>query len=232
MNTRVEKNQVDALLRETELGNLISRHKILVFSLAGILILGLLGYSFFSHLLSQNYSEYGNQLFHFSQNELKQFEEKKLETSALLKKYEEITAPMGDYPELAYQHLRIADLFIERKMLDEAQSLLEKGFKTFSSPQVRYFFATRLAVLHENKGEYAQAGEYLEGLLKTSTPFLEEKIYLDLGRLQLLQGDRVKAKMSFEWVTDRGSEKEWRRMAQLYLEELEKEADREGKGKF
>ncbi len=223
MNTTTrmsQANQVDEVLRETELGTFIFRHKILVIFFFGAIVLGVFGYGIFSHFQSKRYAKYGNELFIFSQNELLQFEKKKLSVSALVKKYEEITSTMGSYPGLAYQNLRVADLLIKQGAFTQAQGILEKGFQIFTRPYMRYFYATRLAVLYEDQGEYDKAIECLQGLLSGPARFLEGKIYLDLGRLQQLKGDKAKAKASFEWVVEKASEEEFRKMAKLYLSGL------------
>ena len=49
---------------------------------------------------------------------------------------------------------------------------------------------------------------------------MEDKVYLDLGRLYRDTGDSEKAKSSFQWVVDKGTEAEFKKMARLYLDEL------------
>ncbi len=183
---------------------------------AGVFIHGAISY-----VQSQNYGQYRDQLFAFSQNELTQFEKKELEATALLQKYEEVVAGMGSFPGLAHQHLKVADALLEQNAATEAQTLLEKGLTLSSSkPYLHYLYATRLAVLYENSGEYDRAIESLQGLLSGSVRPLEGKIYLDMGRLYHLKGDKDKAKVSFEWVAEQSSEYELKKMAKLYLSEL------------
>ena len=190
-------------------------------SLVVVVIAGVFIHGAVSYVQSQNYGRYRDQLFTFSQSELPQFEKKELDATAFLQKYEEIVAGMGSFPGLAHQHLKVADALLEQNAATEAQTLLEKGLSLSSSkPYLRYLYVARLAVLYENRGEYDRAIESLQGLLSGSVRPLEGKIYLDLGRLYHLKGDKDKARVSFEWVAEQSSEYELKKMAKLYLSEL------------
>ena len=196
--------------------------KLFIFAIVGaiFLLVGILGFGAHFFFQKQKGIQYADQLFLFFQEELPKWEEEKRPVSFLEKEYEAVTKTMEGHEGLVFSHLQMANLFTKKKAFPEAQALLERGFQAFPAPVPRYFYATRLAILHENKREYAKAIEYLQGLLQGPSPFLKGKIYLDIGRLQRLQGNIEKAKLSFEWASEKASDKAFRRMALLYLSEL------------
>ena len=197
----------------------ILRHKVALSVGAGLLVLLAIAYAINSNLQSKKFAEYGNQLFHFQKNELADFEEGKIEVEEFLAKYRELIGKMSGYPHLAYQNLYLSDLLLKRGLLLKAKELLEEGLN-LSTSYLNYFYLTRLAVVCEDLQQYPQAISYLQRLLQGKMPVQEGKVYLDLGRLQLLTGERETAKKSFEWVVEKAEEEEWRKMAELYLSEF------------
>ena len=101
-----------------------------------------------------------------------------------------------------------------------AYSVATEAMDKVSNDQAAYFLRMRAAVLAENLNKLDEALKHLNTLISGSIKYMEDKIYLDLGRLQLKTGDTEKAKSSFQHVIDNGKEEEFKKMAKLYLSEL------------
>jgi hypothetical protein len=50
---------------------------------------------------------------------------------------------------------------------------------------------------------------------------MEDKLYLDLGRLYLSAGNKEKAKVNLQYLVDNGKDAEFMKIARLYLEDIE-----------
>ena len=77
-------------------------------------------------------------------------------------------------------------------------------------------------MLYEEQGRLDEAIATLEELVASSNLFFEEKVYLDLGRLYLANGDQGQAETYFRYVVDRGEDDEVLKLANLYLDGIGK----------
>jgi len=109
---------------------------------------------------------------------------------------------------------------MEKGNHQEAYALATKSMDKISNAYTDYFIGIRAAALAENLGNNQEALDILNRLISSSVKYMEDKIYLDLGRLQLKTGDKEKAKSSFQYVIDKGKEEEFKKMARLYMSEL------------
>ena len=215
-----QQDNKDLASQEAQNESYILRYKGLIIGVAVVGLLGFLGYGLFNHFQSKDYARYSNQIFDFEQNTLPDLKEKKLSVKNFIIRYRELAGPMGNFSGLAQVQLQSVDLLLEQGAMTEASELLKKGLGMFKNPFVRPLFATRLAGIMEDQKRYPEAIEILQNLLSNSKGFLEYKAYLDLGRLYLLTGNKEKAKTSFTWVVQKSSERELKKMAQLYLDDL------------
>ncbi len=219
--TQTATPAIDGELKETSLGAWIAENKSLTITVVVLIFVGLLGFGVFNHFQTKKNNENAAKLFSFTQTQLVEFREGKLEAAELVKQYNDIWTPMGSFGGAGSFTIEVIDALREKEKSAEAYELSVKGLDQISSAQAKYFLGMRAAVLAENLGKDQEALKHLNTLISSSVKYMEDKIYLDLGRLQMKTGDNEKAKSSFQYVIDNGKEEEFKKMAKLYLADLE-----------
>jgi len=216
----IETQAIDKELKATSFGAWIAENKSLSISVIVLILVGVIGFGIFNHFQTKKNNEYAGVLFEFSQNELSQFREDKLDASSLVAKYNEVSSEMGSFDGAASFSIEVIDSLMDKGNNEQAYQLATQSLDKISNAQAQYFIGMRAAVLAENLGKDQEALGHLNSLISSSVKYMEDKIYLDLGRLQFKTGDSEKAKSSFQHVIDNGKEEEFKKMARLYLSEL------------
>lgn len=211
---------IDGELNETSLGAWIAEHKSLTISILVLIFAGVLGLGVFNHFQTKRNNEYAGKLFAFTQNELVQFREGKLKADELVKKYDALWTPMGSFDGAGSYTIELINALSEKQSYGQAYTVATQALDRISNSQDKYFVGIRAAALAENLGKNEEALKHLNTLISGSVKYMEDKIYLDLGRLQFKTGDIEKAKSSFQYVIDNGKEEEFKKMARLFLSEL------------
>ena len=216
----IETQAIDKELKATSFGAWIAENKSLSISVIVLILVGVIGFGVFNHFQTKKNNEFAGVLFEFSQNELTQFREDKLDASTLVAKYNEVSSEMGSFDGAASFSIEVIDSLMDKGNNEQAYKLATKSLEKISNAQSEYFIGMRAAVLAENLGKDQEALGHLNSLISSSVKYMEDKIYLDLGRLQFKTGNSEKAKRSFQYVIDNGKEEEFKKMARLYLSEL------------
>jgi len=211
---------IDGELSETSLGAWIAEHKSLTITILVFIFASVLGFGVFNHFQTKRNNEYASKLFAFTQDELVQFREGKLTATDLVEKYDNLQTSMGHFNGVVSYSIELINALSEKEKFAEAYSVATETIQGISNDQAKYFLGIRAAALAENLGKDKEALKHLNTLISGSIKYMEDKIYLDLGRLQLKTGDMKKAKSSFQYVIDNGKEEEFKKMAKLYLSEL------------
>lgn len=216
----IDTAKLDGELKETSFGAWIAENKSLTISLIVLIFLGLIGYGVFNHFQTKKNNEYATILFNFTQDNLSSFREGKLEAKELVAKYSATLEEVGSFDGAGSFSVEVVDALSEKGNYEMAYSVATEAMDKVSNDQAAYFLRMRAAVLAENLNKLDEALKHLNTLISGSIKYMEDKIYLDLGRLQLKTGDTEKAKSSFQHVIDNGKEEEFKKMAKLYLSEL------------
>ena len=222
-NTTTPKQgtSIDEALGQTELGSWISQNKAPVLSALALIILGIFGYGIFNHFQTQKHEEYANALHNVVNEKLGPFREGKVKSDELVKSFNDAWKDMGSFAGAAPYIIQVVDALTAKNNYAEAYAIVSEADQRIENPQLNYFFNIRAATLAEDLGKKKEAIAHLKKVVGSGVKYFEGKLYLDLGRLYRDTGDTAKAKSSFEYVLEKGKEVDFKKMARLYLEELE-----------
>ncbi len=219
-NVSQPSNSLSTALNSTEMGSFISRHLALVVGLVILLVLGIFGYGLYSYQASQKNQVHAETLYRFQQAEMAAFTAGETSVAEFMEKLKGIQMEVGSFDGLASTVIQVSDELLKRGQWEEALVAIQMISKHKSNPYLHFFIATREAAALEDLGRYQDAVVVLEGLRSSPVKLMEDKLYLDLGRLYLKLDDKEKARLSFEHVSTTMAQSEFATLAKLYLQEL------------
>lgn len=219
-DTPKQGTPIDQALGQTELGGWIAQNKMAVISAVILLILGVFGFGTYNHFKKEKNDKYASALYKVVEDKVPGFKEGKVTAEDLVKSFNEAWATAGSFEGAGPYVVEVSDALISKKNYQEAYTILSDASKRFSNPTLTFFINTRAAAVAEDLGKTDEAIALLKSVVGGGAKYMEDKVYLDLGRLYLKKGDSEKAKSSLNWVIEKGTEAEFKKMARLYLDEI------------
>lgn len=212
---------IDAL-NSTEVGSFIARHLSAFIALIVVVLISIFGYGIYRYQQERKFDVHAETLHQFEMTELKALVSNESSVEEFMSKLRGIQQEVGSFVGLTSVVLQASDELSKRGQWDQALEALKMVSAHKSNPYIHVFIAQREARAYEDLGKYREAIGVLEGLRSNSIKLLEDKIYLDLGRLYNRVGETEKARLSFEYVlTLPVAQEEFATMARLFLSELQ-----------
>ena len=213
--------EIDQVLNQTEVGEWIAKNKTAVIGLVVLIIVGVFGWGGYQQVADKKAQKYGDRIYKFQEGPYTQLIDKKLAPAEFVTQFKALRAEVKDYMGLAPLVIKSADHLVSQEAYKEAVAILEEGRTFLKTPILNNVLSLHLATAFENLNDYPKAIATLEELNTSSMKLMEDKIYLDLGRLYLASGNKEKAKTNLQYLVDNGKEAEFMKLAKLYLEDLE-----------
>lgn len=211
---------LDQIMRDGDGADVFKKNKNAVIAILIAIFVSIIGFGIYSNIADKSKNEFNSKIYSFESTTLKEFTEK-ADPQALLSGVKGLHKDIGNYPGLIPVIIKASDLLMEKQHLNEALEVLLLGKKISKNEYSDYFILSRLAVVYEDLGQDQKAIETLEKMNSQSLKIFEGKNYLDLGRLYLKMGDKVKAKASFTYVVEKAKDDaEFVKIAKLYLSKL------------
>jgi tetratricopeptide (TPR) repeat protein len=208
---------------ETDVATFIEKNRVLLISLVGIIILGVLSFGWFINYKDKKNEEFSKKIYAFSLGQASKIEKENVDVLGYIESLKVLVKEVEGFEGIFPLLLSSSDKLFKRGNLKESLDLLLLSEKKFASgnPYKAFFVRTRLATVYEDIGNLAKSSKILEELLKSPVKLMELKVYLDLGRLYLKQGNQKKAKSTLQYVVDNGrTGDELSKVAKLYLSDL------------
>jgi predicted negative regulator of RcsB-dependent stress response len=175
-------------------------------------------YGVYNNLKEKKQIKFADQIFAFSQKELKELKEGQLKPSDFINSFSKLQDETSHYDANFPILLEAAEILGEKNELASAKELLELGQKNYSNNYEKILLGLRLSAVYEDLGENEKAITLLEEMANSKVKILEGKIYLDLGRLYKKANNPVKAKEKFQYVLNNFDEEVYKKLAQLNLQ--------------
>jgi predicted negative regulator of RcsB-dependent stress response len=220
-NTTTSPNRsLDQIIDDGDVGTVISKNKNALIAILVAIVVAVIGFGLYSSFADKSKAEFNSKIYNFELTTLKNFTEKS-DPQVLVLGIKELQKEIGNYSGLVPVVLKASDSLMGQQHLNEALEVLKIGQQVSKNEYADYFILSRLAVVYEDLGQDPKAIETLEKMNSQSLKIFEGKNYLDLGRLYLKGGDKVKAKASFTYVVEKvKDETEFVKIAKLYLSKL------------
>jgi predicted negative regulator of RcsB-dependent stress response len=161
-----------------------------------------------------------NKLHLLETEKLKSLKDGEIEAKTVLSEFNSIIKN-SDVPEVSLSFaLKLNDVLLEKKQFQLSAELLSSLDSVIKDGIARQVLLSRLAISQEEVGELDKAVESLNGLLALKHKVLEDKTYLDLGRLYIKLGNKDKAKTSLDYVVDKSKDSELVKLAKYFLQKI------------
>lgn len=175
-------------------------------------------YGVYNNLKEKKQAKYGDQVFAFSQKELKELKDGNLKPSDFINSFSKLQDDTSNFSSNLPVLLEAAEILNEKNELAAAKEILELGQKNYTNKYAKILLGLRLSAVYEDLGENDKAITLLEEMINSKTKILEGKIYLDLGRLYKKVNNPAKAKEKFQYVLNNFDEEVYKKLAQLNLQ--------------
>ena len=200
--------------------NFLSKNKVLFSVLCAAALILPLAYGVIGHWSGKRSAEYDNKIYEFRNEVFEKYRDESLSSAEFLSRLRQLKGEMEGYRGLYPFLLHFSDEMMGREDFREAEEVLLWGEERFTSGHLLGdLFRLRLATVYEDTGRTRKAVDVLMQLTANGEgPLLLDKLYLDLGRLYLILGDREKAKAGLDYVLENSKESELLRLAKLMKE--------------
>lgn len=219
--TSSENRPMSDILSENNVQSFFAQNKTAVISVLVLIVVAIVGIGLFTTFADKSHTDYNSKIYAFETSTLKNYIASPVNPKDLEQAVASLHLEMGNYIGLLPAVIKSSDALVSHAHLAEARAILSIGEKVAKDDYARYFIFSRQAVVYEDLGETKLAIGTLEKMTSQSVKIFEGKSYLDLGRLYLKEGNKVKAKASFQYVVEKAKDEvEFVKIAQLYLAEL------------
>ena len=216
-----QNRSIDELLSENNVQTFMAKNKVAVTTFIALIVVLIVGFGIYKNVSDKSQTAYNTKIYNFESTTLKNYLANPTQTKEVEVGLSALHLEMGNYVGLLPAVIKSADALIKNNHLAEARTVLSIGEKVATDDYAQYFVQSRQAVVYEDMGETKLAIETLEKMTSHSVKIFEGKSYLDLGRLYLKEGNKVKAKASFQYVVEKAKEEvEFVKIAQLYLAQM------------
>ncbi|MGB0453066.1 MAG: tetratricopeptide repeat protein [Bacteriovoracaceae bacterium] len=219
-----QDNSNDAVaeaLNGTALGAFIAKNRYLVIGLVVVLIVGIFGYGILNEQKKKGLAHNAQLIYDFEQKYYAPLRDKKVAAEEVLTELKKLHGIVKSDPSLLPLMIRLADRFEKLEDLKSAEAVLSlQEFK--KNPYREFFYRNRKAEVLEDQGKMQEALQELNKMSPQASMLLEEKVFLDKGRLNLKLGKLAEAEKVLKLLTETKEvrQEEFVRLAQIYLEEI------------
>lgn len=214
------KSETDELLKQTELGEFIANNKALVFGLFALVLIALFGNGFYREYSKKKRAENAAKINSFTNTKFQDFKDKKLDGKTLITEISNLNKELGNDIAILPLILFGVEEFEKRADSDSAMKLLSLAPK-MDNPYSEFFFMNKKVEILEDLGKFQEALNAINTLSPKASMLLEEKVFLDKGRLFMKMGNMAEAKKNFELVTAKVGQEEFVKLARIYIAEIE-----------
>ncbi len=220
MSEATQTQTLEQTFNKTDLGHLIYEYRKLMFALIAAVLVGVMGYALWKQSQKSQAEAVSAKVFEFQSKTWVSVKEGKLAATELPKIFEALDQDVKNAPVMIPLALEMGKYLFDKGQLIEADMILSK--LNSNQPIAQYFIATQRAVILEKLNKIPEAILALEQAAKNKDAIMAAKLNLELGRLNLLNGEKGKAQTHFEYVLSTFPNDDLAKLAKLYMGKMNK----------
>ena len=218
MSDATQTQTLEQSLNKTDLGHVIYENRKTFFAIILAILVAVTGFVLWKQSKKSQTNEVSVQVFEFRTKTWDGAKDGKVAIPELVKQFEALDKDVQSSPVMVPVALEMGKFLMDKGALNEAEVILSKVNVTH--PVSSFFVGMQRAVILEKSGKVPEAIAVLEKLAKDKEVLMASRVNLELGRLNLLNGEKGKAQTHFEYVINTFPNDEQAKLAKLYLAKL------------
>lgn len=205
-------------LNKTDFGHVIYENRKTFIALILAILVAVSGYVMWKQTKKSQSQGVSIKVFEFRTKTWAGAKEGKVAIPELVKQFEGLDSSVQSSSIMVPVALEMGKFLMDKGALNEAEVILSKVNVTH--PVSAFFIGMQRAVILEKQNKIPEAVAVLEKLAKEKDILMSAKVNLELGRLNLLNGEKGKAQTHFEYVINTFPNDEHAKLAKLYMAKL------------
>jgi predicted negative regulator of RcsB-dependent stress response len=218
MSDATQTQTLEQSLNKTDLGHVIYENRKTFFAIILAILVAVTGFVLWKQSKKSQTNEVSVQVFEFRTKTWDGAKNGKVAIPELVKQFEALDKDVQSSPVMVPVALEMGKFLMDKGALNEAEVILSRVNVTH--PVSSFFLGMQRAVILEKSGKVPEAIAVLEKLAKDKEVLMASRVNLELGRLNLLNGEKGKAQTHFEYVINTFPNDEQAKLAKLYLAKL------------
>lgn len=218
MSDATQTPSIEQSLNKTDFGHVIYENRKLIIGLLIAILIGVTGYVIWKQSKKSKTQEVSVEVFEFRTKTWANAKDGKLSYPELVKQFEALDSSVQSAAIMVPLALEMGKFLMDKGALAEADAILSKVNVTH--PVSAFFINMQRAVILEKENKIPEAIAALEKLAKDKDVLMAAKVNLELGRLNLMNGEKGKAQTHFEYVINTYPNDEHAKLAKLYMAKL------------
>lgn len=218
MSDATQTQTLEQSLNKTDFGHVLYENRKSIFGLILAILIGVTGFVLWKQSKKSHTQEVSVKVFEFRTKTWAGAKEGKVAIPELVKQFEGLDKEVQSSSVMVPLALEMGKFLMDKGALNEADAILSKV--TVTHPVSSFFVSMQRAVILEKLGKTPEAIAVLENLAKDKEVLMAAKVNLELGRLNLLNGEKGKAQTHFEYVINTFPNDEQAKLAKLYMAKL------------
>jgi len=218
MSDATQTQTLEQSLNKTDFGHVIYENRKTFIAVIVAILIAVSGYVLWKQSKKSKALDVSVKVFEFNTKTWSGAKEGKVAFPELVKQFDALDADVQSSPAMVPVALEMGKFLADKGALSEAEAILSKVNATHNISA--FFIGMQRAVILEKMSKIPEAVAVLEKLAKDKEVLMSAKVNLELGRLNLLNGEKGKAQTHFEYVINTFPNDEQAKMAKLYMAKL------------
>ncbi len=216
--TQTQTQTLEQTLNKTDLGHIIFEYRKVFFGVIAAILMAVMGYTMWKQSQQSHTESISVKVFEFQSKTWAGAKEGKVAIPELLKVFKDLDSEVKNAPIMVPLALEMGKFLFEKGSFSEAEEILSQV--STEHPVSLFFLNSQRAVILEKLNKIPEAIGVLEKLAKDKDSIMMAKLNLELGRLNLLNGEKGKAQTHFDYVLSTFPNDEYAKLAKLYLAKM------------
>lgn len=218
MSEMTQTQTLEQTLNKTDLGHIIFEYRKVFFGVIAAILLAVMGFSMWKQSQQTHAESISVKVFEFQTKTWSGAKEGKVSIPELVKVFNGLETEVKNAPIMVPLALEMGKFLAEKGSYAEAEEILSKV--TSQHPVSLFFLSNQRAVVLEKLNKIPEAINVLENVAKNKDSIMMAKLNLELGRLNLLNGEKSKAQTHFDYIISTFPNDEYAKLAKLYLAKM------------